>query len=137
MDAVRAAAERLDQSIPWTGSDALLRDAALVARAYLAGNVAGPAAPSAEVVAAAKRLRTGWRPIDGPTRDEDVGTLVRHVLAGGRAADADVARKVFELLDDIDCCPGYSIGDADMPKFWEAQELARAALGLAPREGGR
>lgn len=49
-----------------------------------------------------------------------------------RSESADRCKRLLEickLLDDIDCCVGYSIADNDLPKFWEAQEKARELLG--------
>lgn len=42
--------------------------------------------------------------------------------------ERDELAAVSQLLDEIDCCHGYTIGHKDMPKFWEAQEKARAIL---------
>ncbi len=43
---------------------------------------------------------------------------------------------VLRKLDEIDCCTGYAIQDADYPKFWDALDMSRTILkktpGLAP-----
>ena len=43
---------------------------------------------------------------------------------------------VLRKLDEIDCCTGYAIQDADYPKFWDALGMSRTILkktpGLAP-----
>ncbi len=53
----------------------------------------------------------------------DPGTVSKLVV------ELQKLREVARLIDDIDVCEGYTIGDDDYPKFWAALEIAREVLG--------
>ncbi len=76
----------------------------------------GDTVGAAERLANARRLAAAWNACDGlPTAALERGA-VAEMLAACRT------------LDGVDCCEGYSLGDADYPKFWAALAMARAAL---------
>jgi hypothetical protein len=57
---------------------------------------------------------------------DEAGLANAHLIAS--APDLLAACK---LLDEVDCCTGYSLPAADWPKFWAAREAARAAIAKA------
>lgn len=64
----------------------------------------------------------GYPPVDQQLLDVQSKMIL--TLTGVYSHMVDVSR----LLDSLDLCEGYSVSDADLPKVWQAIEIARTFL---------
>ena len=42
--------------------------------------------------------------------------------------EVDTLKKILKKFADLDCCTGYSLGEKDLPAFWDTLDEARDAL---------
>ena len=67
--------------------------------------------------------------------DRDGPITARQADANARLiAAAPSLLAACKLLDDLDCCTGYTFPESDWPKLWAAIEAARAAIARAERK---
>ncbi len=61
----------------------------------------------------------------------DTGFVGRADLFLEGARRLEIFAQACEKLADLDCCTGYSVKDDDLPKLWEALELARDGIEMS------